>query len=68
MTALKCERRGCRSRNPRALWSVNGKKMCHSCFEKTIELQGMEQLCIVRLSDNDRDFPERLDVLTTQGA
>jgi hypothetical protein len=60
----KCERRGCRSRNNKAVWSVDGRKMCHTCAEKIFEDRGIDQLRIVRLSDNDRDFPERLDVIS----
>jgi len=61
-----CEKRNCRSRNPKAVWLIDGKRYCHSCGEAQIELKGVDQLRIHRLSDKDRDFPERLDPISAQ--
>lgn len=58
MPDARCENKKCRSRNPKAVWSINGKKYCHFCGEREIELHGMEELRIHRLSDNEFDFCE----------
>jgi hypothetical protein len=57
-----CERRGCRSRNRKALWLINRRAYCLSCFETVLETTALswDDMHIVRLSDDDRDFPERI--------
>lgn len=54
----KCESKKCRSRNPKAVWLLNGVRYCSFCGEREIELHGMDELRIHRLSDNERDFFE----------
>jgi len=54
----RCQNKKCRSRNPRAVWAINGRLYCHFCGEREIELHGMEELRINRLSDNEFDFSE----------
>lgn len=53
----QCERKHCRARKKRAVFLVDGKGMCLSCFESWLEVNGMEQHRIYRTSDNERDFP-----------
>jgi hypothetical protein len=40
------------------VWAINGRLYCHFCGEREIELHGMEELRINRLSDNEFDFSE----------
>lgn len=56
MPIARCEKRGCRSKNPKAVWMINGKRYCHTCGESVIETQGVDSLRIYRLSDRDCDF------------
>lgn len=58
MPSAKCEHPKCRSRNPRAVWLIDGKKYCGFCGEREIELHGIDQIRICRLSDNMFDFAE----------
>lgn len=59
--ALKvCKRRGCKSRNKRAVWLVDRIPTCHSCYEKFLDTHFVDMHSIHRLSDNERDFPEKV--------
>jgi len=54
-----CEVRGCKSRNKRAVWRVDGKLKCHSHFERWMESHSFDEHSIVRLSESEADFPEK---------
>lgn len=56
MPLQKCSRRDCRSRNKTALWQVDGKGVCGSCFEKILETKSFDELRINRLSNREVDF------------
>lgn len=56
MPLQKCSRKDCRSRNKTALWQVDGKGICGSCFEKLLESKAFDEMRIHRLSDRDSDF------------
>lgn len=48
----------CRSRNNKAVWMVDGRLLCTSCFEHYMESRSVDECRINRLSDQDCDFPE----------
>jgi hypothetical protein len=54
----KCERECCRARNQRPVFSVDGKKVCLSCFEKILATSSIDDHRIYRLSDKEEDFAE----------
>lgn len=60
MGTRQCKRRGCRSRNKRAVWLIDRVPTCSSCFEKFLETHFVDMHSIHRLSDNERDFPEKV--------
>jgi hypothetical protein len=51
-------RKECRSRNNKAVWMVDGKLFCGSCFEHYLETHSIDEARIHRLSDREVDFSE----------
>ena len=58
MSDVRCEHPRCRSRNPKPVWLIDGKKYCSFCGEKIITMQGVDHLRIHRLTDDWKSFPE----------
>ena len=54
-----CRRRGCKSRHKDAVWLVDRVPYCNSCYQNFMENHFCDEHLIVRLSDNEYDFPER---------
>ena len=66
MTLTLCEKKGCRSRNKKAVWLFNRMKLCSYCFDVEMEKPSAADASIHRLSDNERDFPERMTSVLTR--
>lgn len=64
MALVRCERKTCRSRNNRAVFLVDGRRLCLRCFEVSIETSGIEGHRITRLSDQEDDFHENTHCVT----
>ena len=60
MALRKCEKVGCRSRNSHGLWLVDGRRMCQNCMDRFFETNFLDEHRVYRLSDREKDFPERL--------
>ena len=58
MPLKRCERKNCRSRSPHAVWMVDGKLFCASCFERHLETHSIDELRICRLSERELDYSE----------
>lgn len=55
----KCKRKGCRSRHNTAVWLIDRVPFCNSCFTAWSETHFLDEHSVIRLSNRERDFPER---------
>lgn len=60
-----CKRRGCKSRNRKAVYLIDRVPYCYSCTEKWLETHFFDEHSVHRISDNDADFGVKVHCGTT---
>lgn len=62
----RCERKGCRSRNTRGVWLIDGHVYCCSCYERWQETHFFDEHRVVRVSNRESDFSENVHFGTSR--